>query len=54
MSDLFDSKGDFLVKSGNTAEALENYQESLDIGNEEYEFTSETKKKIKKYKSELN
>lgn len=54
LSDLYDSKGDFLVKSGNIMEALDYYQKSLDTGDEEYEFTAETREKIKKYKSELN
>lgn len=53
-SDLLDSKGDFLIRSGNIEEALDYYQKSLDIGDEEYEFTAETREKIKKYKSELN
>ncbi len=53
LSDLYDSKGDFLVRSGNIRDALENFQKSLEIGDEEYEFTSETKEKIKKYQSEL-
>ncbi len=53
LSDLYDSKGDFLVKSGNIMEALDYYQKSLDIGDEEYEFTAETKEKIKKYRSKL-
>lgn len=53
LSDLYDSKGDFLVRSGNIRDALDNFQKSLGTGYEEYEFTSETKEKIKKHKSRL-
>lgn len=53
LSDLYDSKGDFLIRSGNIKDALDNFQKSLETGDEEYEFTSETKEKIKKYRSKL-
>ena len=53
LSDLYDSKGDFLIRSGNDIQALEYFQKSLDTGIEEYEFTSKTKEKIKKFKSKL-
>lgn len=52
-SDLLDSKGDFLIRSGNIEEALDYYQKSLDIGDKEYDFSTQTKEKIKKYKSKL-
>ncbi len=49
LSDLYDSKGDFLVRSGNIIKALDYYQKSLNTGDGDYEFNSETREKIKKY-----
>lgn len=51
LSDLYDSKGDLLVRIGNIKEALDYYQKSLDTGDKDYEFTSKTKEKIAKYKN---
>lgn len=53
LSDLYDSKGDLLVRNGDITGGLDYYQKSLETGDMNYEFTVETKEKLKKYKSKL-
>ncbi len=54
LSDLYDSKGDLLERSGDKIKALEFYQKSLDTGDGDFEFSSETREKLSKLKSSKN